>query len=387
MIRVALIAHLAEISGSGRALIRMAKGLNPDQFSVVLVVPSAGPLWDLARTEGVAVEIIPNPEVSMREGGVAKILKLVAQRLRYILRLARFLRTWQTSVVLVNSTASIFAGVAARLARKSLIWHVRELLERPDRATRFKMWLIERLSDAIFYASHASMELFQAPRVARRLVVRNYVEVERFRTATMSPEVATELGIAPDDLVITSNGVFPRKAPDLFLEAAAIVAKSTALPLRFLLVGAPPAGLEDYYEQMCMRASKLGIGERVVFAGLRKDMEAILARTDVFVSPSRNEAQPNIINEALAAGVPVVATDVGDCRRMLRDGEWGWVVPPENPQALAQALLEVLSNLEAARARAQKAQEAILREFSSAEFWKPVEDVMRELASAQRSSA
>ncbi len=321
-----------------------------------------------------------NPEESLAAATVGRKIVLAFKRLAYLKNLARHLRERQFDVVYINTTITVVAGLAAWLARKPIVWHVRELLVHPTRATRLKMAVIERLADAIFFASEASMRAFPAARVPIRRIIRNVVEVDKFLDVQPAPALAAELGVRPGEMVIMSNGVFPRKAPDLFLRAAAIVAQRTNLPLRWLLVGPALEEHMTYYEEMKKLAHELGLGDRVTFTGLRTDMPAILALTDVFVSPSRNEAQPNIINEAMVAGVPVVTTDVGDCRKMLRDGEWGEVVPPEAPEAIAEAILRILANPERARERARQAQAALVREFTSPEFWRPVEEVLEHLA-------
>lgn len=379
MIRVALVSHLSEVSGAGIALLRIAQSLQPSRFRTCVILPGEGPLLDLAREQGIRAIVIPNAEESWVAASLTKKVQLLAGRAAYIRRLMKFFRREQSDVVYVNTTITVFAGIAARMVGLPVVWHVRELLENPSRGMRAKMWLIEHLADAIFYASAASMALFPAPRVKRRLVVRNIVDVERFRNVVPPPSLDKELGIQSGEVVITSNGVFPRKAPDLFLRAAAQLCRQRKEPLRFLLVGPPLPEHRDYFEQMQLLAKELGIADRVTFAGLRKDMPAVLARSHIFVSPSRNEAQPNIINEAMVAGIPVVATDVGDCRFMLRNGEFGEVVPPENPQALAEAIARILDAREAALERAKRAQAALIREFTSPDFWRPVEEVLEDL--------
>lgn len=380
MIRVALVSHLSEISGAGIALLRMAKSLNAQRFRTRVILPGRGPLYELAQQQGLNVVVIENPEESMAEASLCRKLRLLGRRLSYIFSLLRDFRRENTNVVYVNTTITVFAGIAARLAGKPVVWHVRELLENPSRGMRLKMRIIEALSDAIFYASEAGMALFPAPRVKHRLVVRNIVDVDRFLSPHIPPTLDEELGIRSGEIVITTNGVFPRKAPDVFLRAAAILSERRPEALRFLLVGPPLPDHLSYYEQMKKLANGLGIAQKVSFTGLRTDMPAILARSDIFVSPSRNEAQPNIINEALVVGTPVVATDVGDCRKMLRDGEFGEIVPSEDPRRLAEVLSAILDDLPAARAKALRARECLVQEFTSPEFWRPVEEILAAVA-------
>jgi len=89
---------------------------------------------------------------------------------------------------------------------------------------------------------------------------------------------------------------------------------------------------------------ELGVAKHVRFLGHRDDVPALLEQADVFVLPSRSEAFPNSIMEAMAAGVAVVASDVGGIPELVRDGETGRLVPPGNVEALSSALLDLLAN-------------------------------------------
>jgi len=89
---------------------------------------------------------------------------------------------------------------------------------------------------------------------------------------------------------------------------------------------------------------ELGVRDRVAFLGHREDVPALLQEADVFVLPSRSEAFPNSIMEAMAAGVPVIASDVGGIPELVRDGVTGRLVPPGDVDALANALLALLDN-------------------------------------------
>jgi len=112
-----------------------------------------------------------------------------------------------------------------------------------------------------------------------------------------------------------------------------------------LLVGDGPLGPE-----LRSHAETLGIASHVVFAGSQTDIEAIFAGLDLFVSSSLWEGLSTVLLESMAAGTPVVATDIAGTREIIRRGQNGWLVPPADAAALAQAIREALEN-EAARAR------------------------------------
>jgi glycosyltransferase involved in cell wall biosynthesis len=125
----------------------------------------------------------------------------------------------------------------------------------------------------------------------------------------------------------------PVKGHRLFLQAARIVAR--ALPdARFVLAG---RGVGDVGSGLLAEAERLGISARVIFLEERKDVVALMNALDVACLASRGEGFPNVVGEAMACGIPVVATDVGDVVALV--GDAGKVVPPEDAQALAAAML------------------------------------------------
>jgi glycosyltransferase involved in cell wall biosynthesis len=104
--------------------------------------------------------------------------------------------------------------------------------------------------------------------------------------------------------------------------------------------------------------------DRIHFLGERSDVTEILAASDLFVLPSLNEGLSLAMLEAMAIGVPVVATAVGGASDILTPGQTGWLVPPGDPDALAEAVLEALEQPERARQFAERAREMVETEFS-----------------------
>lgn len=111
-------------------------------------------------------------------------------------------------------------------------------------------------------------------------------------------------------------------------------------------------------------SADLGIVQRVHFLGERSDARQIIGTLDVMVLPSLTEGLPNVILEAFAYKTPVVATAVGGVPELVKDGETGWLVPPRDPCALAQAIREALLNPEEARRRAENAHRYLLANFT-----------------------
>lgn len=171
-------------------------------------------------------------------------------------------------------------------------------------------------------------------------------------------EFRRELGLNGSVRLVGIVGrIFPIKNHRLFLEAAAQVAAQEPAT-HFVIVGDGllRAEMEHY-------ARALGIADRVIFTGWRRDLPRIYADLDVLVVSSDNEGTPVSAIEAMASGCPVVATRVGGLPDLITEGETGYLVPPRDAEKLALAIIEVLQSPEKARLMGGKA-----RDFAHSRF-------------------
>jgi glycosyltransferase involved in cell wall biosynthesis len=156
----------------------------------------------------------------------------------------------------------------------------------------------------------------------------------------------------------TLGRLHSQKAVDVFLKAAQKI--SARRPdCRFVIGGEGPE--ENNLKTL---ARELGIQERVEFAGLVADPAQFLSQLDVFVLASRWEGMPNVILEAMARKVPVVATAVGGTTDLIRDGREGLLVLPEDPDALAEAALRLIDSPELKMQFSEAAYKRVGSEFS-----------------------
>jgi glycosyltransferase involved in cell wall biosynthesis len=163
-----------------------------------------------------------------------------------------------------------------------------------------------------------------------------------------------ELGVPPEaGLVLAVGRLNAEKGQSLLLQAAPAVL-SRCPGTVFALAGDGP--LRGALEQ---QAAQLGIAGQVRFLGVRQDVPALLAAADLFVLPSRSEGMPNALLEAMAAGLPVVSFEVGGVGEVLVHGVTGLLVPPEDADGLARAMLALLENEQERRRLGAAARERI----------------------------
>ncbi|MEM7392351.1 MAG: glycosyltransferase family 4 protein, partial [Verrucomicrobiota bacterium] len=135
-----------------------------------------------------------------------------------------------------------------------------------------------------------------------------------------------------------------RKGQDVFLKAAALVPD-----VHYFVVGERFSAKEEsraYEEELHALASVPALTGRVGFTGYLNHVPAFLRTLDLVVVPSRQEPLSRVMLEALAMGVPVVATDVGGASEIIEHGTSGWLTPPDNPEAMAEAISEILASRE-----------------------------------------
>ena len=185
----------------------------------------------------------------------------------------------------------------------------------------------------------------------RILVVPNGVDVERFRPATADERAALRrsLGLPEGPLVVYTGRLSPEKGVDVLVAAwPRVLARIPSARLWVLGDGAERVRLGE-------AARRAGVADAIALPGPIADVSPFVRAADAAVLPSRTEGMPIALLEAMACAVPVVATAVGGSAEVLRDGSDRAPVPPEQPDALADAIVEALSDPEApVRARAAR---------------------------------
>lgn len=171
----------------------------------------------------------------------------------------------------------------------------------------------------------------------RLTVIYSGIETNGFRVANGAAEAKRKLGLPASVRTVVAVGrLSPEKGHRVLIEAAEIVRRRQ--DIRYLLVG--DGSLRGSLSGL---VAERRLEEHVRFLGFRNDIPEILSASDLLVLPSLSEGLPWVLLEAMAAGKPVIASDVGGVREVLVEGETGRLVPPGDPQALANVLEELLA--------------------------------------------
>ncbi|MCM8779669.1 MAG: glycosyltransferase family 4 protein, partial [Candidatus Omnitrophica bacterium] len=187
-------------------------------------------------------------------------------------------------------------------------------------------------------------------------------------------KIKEELGINNGELIIGTISCFkPQKAVGDFIRTAALLARSTTA-IRFVIVG--DGMLRPEIEKLI---KKLELKDKVILAGWRGDIERILSALDIFVLTSLWEGLPVSVLEAIASGCPVVATDTGGIREVIKEGETGYLAPVRDIQKIAAKSLCLLKNKDLSKDISNAAKEHLGQDYTTMNMRAKTQDVYEEL--------
>lgn len=282
----------------------------------------------------------------------------------------RLIRSKGVTVVHVDGVLNFVPALAARWAGVPIVWHYND--HPPGPLKRVLVPLMTRLASRVIVQGEGlrqsraggNKRLWQKTCVLYSAIDTDRLVPEAYDSADRA-RIRAELGVPDDCVLIGAVGNLNRfKGYTYFLRAAAKI-KERVDRTRFLIVGRRLETDVPYSEHLLQQTAALGVQESVVFAGFRGDVPRVLAALDVFVLPSVLESCPLALLEAMAMKTPVVATDVGAVSEMVDHGRTGFVVPPADPEALAEAVLTVLARpKEQVRDLVDEARKTVERRFS-----------------------
>ena len=310
------------MGGGQWSLYYLIKHLNKDIFHPIVLCPGEGELADKMRAAG------------------AKVICLDVGRIRYlnpfvISKFVSIIKERQIALIHTDSsTETLYAGIAARIMRIPLIWHIR-VSERE--------WLIDRvlslLATKLILVAKAIESRFDWLKDTRKtVVIYNGIDLEEFDNFPTISSIRDEFNISKDTVLLGCIGrIEKRKGQEYLVSAMKHIGNA-----KLVLVG---RGDERYTRRMLNLCEEFGISDRVIFAGYRDDIPSVLKDIDILIFPTiSGEGFSRVILEAMAAEKPVVATDNGGNPEAVLEGITGYIVPVKNSTILAARINELFAN-------------------------------------------
>lgn len=297
---------------------------------------------------------------------------------RLVVDLTRLFRRERPTIVHTHSWGTLCEGLlAARIARVPRVVHGEHgTLQIAPHQLWMQRFAWSRVDQVLSVSSRLAERMARATGfpLARIRTIRNGVDLARFG-ATRRAHARSTLELAENELVIGTVGrLVPVKDHSNLLDA---LARLHARGIAATLVIAGDGPLRGTLESQVVA---LGLDGRVRFLGYRPDVETVLAALDIFVLSSESEGLSNTILEAMAAGVPPVATAVGGSDELVERGVSGLLVPPKDAEALTCALAELCVSVDRRLAMGQAARERAATQFSLSAMVRDYEQLYLDLA-------
>ncbi len=305
--------------------------------------------------------------------GLLSLLDIGLVLVPYTLRLYWLARRRRTALIHHNNGVEPRTVLLARLLGVPLVVYQRGA-EWHSRGTRALARMVT-LYVANSEATKQDLVDLGVP-VGRIRIIYPPVDLDRFNPDLPAGRQRAELGVGMDEPCFGIFGTLLEwKGHRVFLKAARLVMDEVPNARAFVIGEAPERG-QAYRDELRRLVHDLGIADRVVFTGFREDVPELMQLLRVIVHASVTpEPFGRVIAEAMAMGKPVVATDAGGPREIIQDGSDGYLVPPEEPEAMARAIIRLLTDTTHAEQVGRRARRTVEARFSAEAHARLVEQV------------
>jgi glycosyltransferase involved in cell wall biosynthesis len=379
---VILVDVSSRMSGVEFSTLYLAQSLDRMRWTPLVVCPDDGELTKRCRMMEIPVSLVAHPyffSTSARFGNrvVPNPLAIILNFIVVVvsaLHLTPFLYSRRPALVVTKGLlAHFYGGLAARWAKIPCVWHVQDRVS--DNAGPLFAWAMSigawlLAHHTIADADSIAQQICSFVRANQVTVIWNGVDTREFAPSVDGSRVRAEWQANADELLI---GVIGRlvswKGQHILIRAFARIAERFP-QARVIFVGSPLFDTDKYATQLKTESAQLGLNTRVTFAGFRPDLPQTLAALDIIVHTAlEKDSTPLSVVSAMAAGKPIVCTNVIGTAELFDDGVDGLLVPSGDADALADKLILLLNDMNLRRrlglaARAKADRELCIEKFS-----------------------
>jgi glycosyltransferase involved in cell wall biosynthesis len=350
--------------------------------------------WDVH----VACEEVPAWTSGLSDAGLPVLPLPIPHRagivdaLRAARPLAEMARRLDIDIIHTNNAHHGVVGrmVARAIGKRSVhTWRYNPLDATSQRSKQLVFGTIEglasRAGDRVLFQNHEDLASAIKQRIvpeSRATWIGNGIQVHKYgRLSATRDAVRSTIGVGDAAEVITCVARLTERKGQKHLVGALPLILDARPNVHLVLVGTAPTEAEWHSEQRALKAQAeaAGVSHRVHFAGHRDDIPDVLKASDVICLPSRREGVPRVLMESMAAGTPIIASDVVGTRELIQNGRTGLLFPYADHTALAQSALRMLSDSGLRDRCRQEAKEAVAANWSAGAVTKRIDAVYREL--------
>jgi glycosyltransferase involved in cell wall biosynthesis len=378
MLRIFYVIDSFDLGGAQRQLLELVRHLDPHEFHLAVCT-----IWPLKNLE---------PDYLQTGVEVIQIHKRHRYDFLFAFRLAQEMRHFKPDIVHTwLFTGNLWGRLAAILANAPIIV-IGERNFLPDQKYPFYFWpfnkILDLWTDRITVNCKFGMDIFldRGFKKAKLCLIHNGVDTEHFSWNENTQSIRTtrreKLGIAENIPVVSMVGrLTEQKRQDVLLKAIKLVVES-GTDVRCLLIGDG----EDR-EKLTALSASLNITGKVLFLGKRMDIPELLRASDIFALSSNWEGMPNVILEAMASELPVIATNVPGTAEAVINGITGFLVSKGDSAALAERLLILIRDPGLGKRMGKNGRDFCEKEFSIEKMLKNTNALYSELIEIKRSAS
>jgi glycosyltransferase involved in cell wall biosynthesis len=386
-IPILFLEQQAHRAGAQRVLAEVLRAVEPDYLPIV-GFPEDGPFVEEIKSRGIETFLYPLGRYSSGRKSVADVRNLVLRSFYCGWLLARLIRRRGIRLVYINGPRSLIAAtLAARLTGTPAVFHLHLTMTRASdifvasRAAKYvtKILACSATTAAALLAGHTELK-------SKLRVIYNPVRALP-AAAPCSAQADWLCADVPNGrafVVGVVGRITPQKGQHVVLDAALEVARR-GRALRVIFVGAPgPHSFEDdfYLSSLRLFVRDSSLEGQVTWAGYQEDPNPVYGVCDIVVIPSTvSEGLPMVAIESMQLGIPVIGSNVGGIPEIVRDGVNGFLVPPNNAEALADRIQQLLDDGELLKRMKVNALASVDGRFSAGNFALAIRRVIGECVS------
>ena len=383
-----LVLHVvSDMYGSSKVLLQAVTALKASGHKVCVVVSEKGPLTEALELEGIETKIIRLGILRRRYLNVLGLLNRAGVLTRAFFALKKLCKQNQIDIIYTNTAPVIIGGILSKFTGIKNVWHLHEILEPSSFMHRFFGWLINATAQKVIVVSDAVYNNW-AGRIDGGKMVKVY---NGFEASDINVDVnvganintnANNIKPLREQLNLDNNtvlvGMVGRvnliKGQFYFIQIAA-AAKAAGLNCHFVMIGDAYKGYEYLYPQLESQIAELGIQNSITNLYYQPNAVSLIQQLDIFVLPSiKPDSFPVVILEAMAAGKPIIATNMGGAQEQIEDSVTGFLVPINNAIIAAQKLGVLVNNPDMRTRMGQAGAKKLQEQFSLVTFNKNIVD-------------
>jgi glycosyltransferase involved in cell wall biosynthesis len=363
----------AELYGADYVLLQLIRHLDGSRFEPIVVLPYDGPLAQELRALQVTCLLREIPVLRRASLSFFGIWRFAGQTLAALIFALRLCRREKVDIIHTNTAAIWIGGLAAALLRRPHVWQIMELVGRPRIVAWWMNAMVALFSTQVFCISNAVRDHFTKDwprRQAKYETLYHGVDLSDYSPESVTGTAVRErLGLEPGTVLVLYASRFSAwKGQDVLAEAARQIVerKSVATPLHFAFLGSCYRGQENFETALREQLTKVPQGERTVSVhGFQKNLPEWMAAADMLVLPSKlPEPNATVVLAGMAMKLPVIGTAIGGTVETIVPRVTGLLVPPDDPEALARAIVELAADAPRRQAMGLSGRERVEQVFS-----------------------